>query len=93
VLGVYPVPANASGWFFQNPGVQPSSPLGVVVVVVVVVVVLVLVLVLVLVDVEVDVVSSARPTPASVAATAKPHTASSGRLNSLPSRLLRRFLI
>jgi hypothetical protein len=89
VLGVYPVPANASGWFFQNPGVQPSSPLGVVVVVVVVVVVLVLVLV----DVEVDVVSSARPTPASVAATAKPHTASSGRLNSLPSRLLRRFLI
>ena len=55
-----------------------------------------------MVDVDVDVefvvdvsvvVMSASPTLASVAAIAKPHTASTGRPKSFPSRLLRRFFI
>lgn len=68
---------------------HPSPPVGVVVVVVVLVVVLVLVVV---VEVDVDVVPVARLVPASVAAMANPHTASTGRLRSLANRPLRRFM-
>jgi hypothetical protein len=90
-------PTQASGWFCQKPGVQPSLPGGVVVVVVVDEVVSVdgvVVGVVVSVDgvvvpvelVGVDPVAS--PTPASVVASSAPATRT-GRLTRLVSRRIR----